>query len=157
MKARRAKFSGGRFVVESLGSGLIGSLVSFGTYRAACGDTPCLGGAIGGLVVDIAVTPLAAYGIGQVMGGNGNLGSTYVVGLAAFAGGGAATANDAILVLAIGMIIEPFAAALGYEISSSVNAHKVLGPAGWIRPNVTPIAGDKDTLRGASLGVTAHF
>jgi hypothetical protein len=157
-RARRAKFNFGRFIVESLVSGAVGSGVAYGTYSATCGNTPCLGGALGALGLDIAVTPLVAWGAGELMGGDGSLGTTYLLGLAAFAGGGAgATSDDAVLALAIGMILEPFTASLGYEISSHMKAVSVLGPNGWIRPRITPLLGSGDSLRGAALTVGGGF
>jgi hypothetical protein len=92
------------------------------------------------------------------MGGDGSLGTTYLLGLAAFAGGGAgASSNDAMLALAVGMILEPFTASLGYEISSQIKASSVLGPNGWIRPTITPLLGSGDSLRGAALNLAAGF
>jgi hypothetical protein len=156
-KARRAKFSAGRFIVESLIGGAVGSAVSYGVYTAACGDTPCIGGALGGLVSDIAATPLAAYGFGELMGGDGNLGTTYLVGLAAFGGGAAATSDDAVVILAIGMVLEPFCAALGYELSSGAKAKSILGPTGWVQPGFSPTMGPGRSASGGTFNLTGGF
>jgi hypothetical protein len=136
----------------------VGSGVGYGTYTAACGNSPCLGGALGGLGLEIVVTPLVAWGTGELMGGDGSLATTYLLGLTAFAGGGAgASSDDPILVLAIGMILEPFTASLGYEISSAVRASSILGPNGWIKPTVAPLVGAGDSIRGATLNLAGGF
>ncbi len=154
-RARKWKFDGGRYVLESLGSGVVGSLLSYGTYSAACSGSPCIGGALGGLAVNIGVTPLAAYGIGTAMGGNGTLGGTYLLGMAAFAGGAAATTPDmAIVALAIGMVLEPFCAALGYELTSNAKAKELLGPNAAVRPVVQV---SHDAAHATSVGLSGTF
>src|SRR5262245_27975596 len=42
----QARFSWGRFFLESLVSGAIGSGAAYGTYRAICGDSSCVGGSL---------------------------------------------------------------------------------------------------------------
>ena len=157
VKARRAKFSALRYVVEILVSGTVGSATSYGIYAASCGDAPCLGGAFGGMAANIALTPLVAFGVGEAMGGDGSLASTYLLGLAGFAPFPAASDDSAIVILAIGMVLEPFLAPLGYELSSHIKAKSQLGTLGAIRFRSTPLSGARGELRGGTFSVGAEF
>lgn len=115
----RGRFSGGRFVVEMLGSAALGTLAGYGLFRATGGDGA--GPAALGLTTEIAVTPLVVYGIGRGMGGGGSLGSTYygaLIGLAAPGTSAAATDNWNVT-MAIGLTLMPVTSALFYELSSN--------------------------------------
>ena len=155
-KARRAKASAPRFIVETLASGLGGALLAYGTFKAACGNASCLGGAIGGMAVNIAISPLVAWGVGNAMGGKGSLGMTYVVGLAPFMAA-AGPGIDPLTLLGVEMALEPLCAAIGYEVSSQMAASKLLGPGGSIHPSVTPILGRGDSVRGVASSVAVTF
>jgi hypothetical protein len=148
-RMRRARFSGKRFVVESLGGGLAGGLASYAVFRALCPEGGCMGGAIAAMTANMAVTPLGVWGIGKAMGGQGSLLSSYyglaVAGVALHDQGSpdetpAETIERIDLQLTIFTIALPFASALCYEVSSHLNWSR------WYREHqgslsVTPIGG----------------
>jgi hypothetical protein len=109
------------------------------------------------MIVNIASAPLVAFGLGQAMGGDGNVGTTYEVGLLPFSVGAGASTVDPLVLLSIEMALEPFCAALGYEVSSTVNAQKVLGTRGWIRPTLSPVLARGDSLQGVKVGAVVAF
>lgn len=123
------RFSGKRFVVEILGGELVGSLVTGLTFNALCNGRDCLGSAITAFGANIAVTPLTVWGIGQVMGGDGSLGYTYLGGstaLAAFSVPGPVdeSPSDALSRITLeawmsSILLAPCSAAL-YELTSHV-------------------------------------
>ncbi|HEY0251841.1 MAG TPA: hypothetical protein VGC41_09960 [Kofleriaceae bacterium] len=76
----RAKFSGKRLTVEIIGGELTGILSTALTFNALCNGTDCLGSALSAYAVDFAITPLAVWGIGSAMGGQGSLGYSYLGG-----------------------------------------------------------------------------
>jgi len=125
----RARFSGKRFVVEILGGELVGSLVTGVTFNALCNGRDCLGSAITAFGANVAVTPLAVWGIGQAMGGDGSLGYTYLGGstaLAAFSVPGPVdeSPSDALSRITVeawvsSIMLAPCSAAL-YELTSHV-------------------------------------
>ena len=154
--ARRAKFSLGRFFLESLGSALVGSLAAYGTYKAACGNQPCIGGSLEGLGVNVLVTPVTVWGLGEVTGGDGGLGWAFLGGLVAFSGYTAGT-TDPILPLVIGVVLMPFTSALMYELSSNGNAQRVLGPKAGLTPAFAPLYGVGNSVVGATGGVGGRF
>ncbi|MEO6772722.1 MAG: hypothetical protein ABI467_06830 [Kofleriaceae bacterium] len=73
-----AKFSGKRLAVEILGGEVVGALVTGLTFNALCNGEDCLGSAFTAFGVNVAVTPLAVWGIGAAMGGEGSLGYSYL-------------------------------------------------------------------------------
>jgi hypothetical protein len=154
--ARRAKFSAGRFFLESLGSAVVGSLAAYGTYKATCGDQPCLGGSFESLGVNMLVTPVTVWGLGEATGGDGGLGWAFVGGLLAFSGYTAGT-TDPTLPLVIGVVLMPFTSALLYEVSSNNSARRVLGPNAAFVPTLAPLYGPSNAIVGASGGVQGRF
>jgi hypothetical protein len=154
--ARRAKFSVGRFFLESLGSAVVGSLAAYGTFKAACGDQPCLGGSLESLGVNVVVTPLTVWGLGEATGGDGGLGWAFVGGLAAFSGYTTGT-TDPTLPLVIGVVLMPFTSALLYEVSSNANAQRVLGPNALVFPSLSPVVGANNAPVGAMGGLGGRF
>lgn len=73
-----ARFSGKRFVLEILAGGAVSSLVGYATYSSLCGRGDCMGAALAGFGLNFAVTPLAVWGVGRAMGGEGTIGWTYL-------------------------------------------------------------------------------
>lgn len=140
------KISGARILVGFLGSGLVGGAVGYGTIAATCGGEICVGGAVAGMVLDIAVTPLTAWGIGRAMGGEGSLKSTYVGGLLPFALSASVSATDPGVGLGVGMALMPLGSALVFELSSRA---KALGPVEVVRIEPLP--------EGARLRVAGTF
>lgn len=154
--ARRARFSVGRFFLESLGSAVVGSLAAYGTYKATCGDPPCLGPSFGALGVNILVTPLTVFGLGAATGGDGSFGWAFLGGLVAFSGYTAGTANPT-LPLVVGVILMPFTSALMYEISSDASAKRALGPGAAFAPTFAPLIGPSSNVIGGTAGLTGRF
>jgi hypothetical protein len=154
--ARRARFSVGRFFLESLGSALVGSLAAYGTFKAACGNQACLGGSLEALGVNVVVTPLTVWGIGEATGGDGGLGWAFLGGLAAFSGYTAGT-TDPTLPLVIGVVLMPFTSALIYEFSSDANAHRMLGPKAMLTPTFAPLYGPSSNVVGGAAGLAGRF
>ena len=146
---RGAEFSTGRLVVEILVGAAIGSLTSYLVYNAAGGD---VGGAIGGLVAGVVVEPLAIFGVGKLMGGEGKLSYTYIGGLMGFGVAAPATTASPALVIALGEIFMPIAAAALFELTSNVAAKN------WVSlhhatASVGPVpVGDGKVMEGATLG-----
>lgn len=101
--------------------------------------------------------PIPESHTGEAMGGDGSLASTYLLGLAGFAPFPAASDDSAIVILAIGMVLEPFLAPLGYELSSHIKAKSQLGTLGAIRFRSTPLSGARGELRGGTFSVGAEF
>jgi hypothetical protein len=153
---RRAKFSVGRFFLESLGSAVIGSLAAYGTFKATCGDQPCLGGSLASLGVNVVVTPITVWGLGEATSGNGSLGWTFAGGLVAFSGYAAGT-SDPTLPLLVGVVLMPFTSALLYEVSSGANAQRMLGPGAALAPSFAPLMGPTQTPVGAMGGLNGRF
>ncbi len=151
-KVQKAKFSLGRYFLEALAGGLVGSAAAYGTYKAAGGSKPGLGAALEALGADIVVTPLAVWGVGEAMGGNGSLGYSYVGGLVAFAGTPAGSSNPG-LALAIGEVLMPFASAALYEMTSHIWA---ASQDGSINASVVPVYGPNGVV-GAGLGLGGSF
>lgn len=108
-RVERAKFSPLRLVVEIVAGAAAGALVGYGV--AAATDEP-----IAGLVANVAVTPVAVWGTGEAMGGDGSLLYTYMGGLAGFSGSSSDSA------LAFGVVVAPIGAAVVYEASSHFTA-----------------------------------
>jgi hypothetical protein len=124
--AGRGKASGVRFVVNMLGSGLVGGAAAYGTMAAACGGGElCLGGSVGGALVNIGVTPLAAWGLGRAMGGRGDLGMTYVGGLLPFTATAPIAVESPGAALGVSLVLMPVTSALTFELSSHM---KSVGP-----------------------------
>lgn len=120
---RGARFSGKRLVVEILVGGAVQTLVAYGTYKSTCGDEPCLGGALGGWFAGFAVTPLAVWGTGKLMGGEGKLSHAYygaVPALAPFS----ATEAPIGLQFALSSVFLPITSAIMYELSSHIASER---------------------------------
>jgi hypothetical protein len=125
-----ARFSGKRFVVEILAGAVVGSAVAYGTYESLCdGRGDCLGAGLAGFGMNFAVTPLAVYGVGRWMGGQGSLGWTYVGGLTALSAFSAPGSPDETpdqtisrinIEFAISTLLLPVTSAAFYELSSHV-------------------------------------
>lgn len=118
----KARFSGGRFVLELFGSAAAGSLSGYLTYSGICGDNVCLGGALAGMGVNMVVTPLTVYGIGSLMGGEGSLGTTFLGSLLPFSVTAAISSQAPGLALGIGFALMPVTGSLFYELSSNSKA-----------------------------------
>lgn len=159
----RARFSGGRFLLGAVAGGALGALATYGVYEGLCGDGPCLGGALAAMGANIAVTPLAVWGIGGAMGGRGRLLPTYygiAVASAAFAAQGSPneTPSETIhrteVQLLVFSLLLPFASSLCYEASSH------FAWSSWMRDHqgsvsITPVAGTHaPTGAVASFGLT---
>lgn len=133
---KRASFSGGRFVVELLAGGLVGSLAAYGTYVGICGDDPCLGGALTGWLANFAVTPAAVWGVGTAMGGRGRLAHAYYGAVPALAPFSAPNAPIG-LQFGLSAVFLPITSALMYEISSHIASQQWArehAPAVTMRP-----------------------
>lgn len=115
----RARFSGGRWVVEMLAGAALGTLAAYGVYTAA-GEG--VGGAFAGIATGFVVTPLVEWGVGRAMGGQGSLTSSYLGGLIGFSGAAPATQGGEILVLAIAQVLCPITSGLFFEFSSNARA-----------------------------------
>jgi hypothetical protein len=73
-----AHFSGKRLVVEILAGELVGGLATALTFRGLCSGDDCFGSAMLAFGANVAITPLAVWGVGQAMGGEGSLGYSYL-------------------------------------------------------------------------------
>jgi hypothetical protein len=153
----RQRFSVGRFFLESLVGGAVGSAAAYGVYRAACGDEACVGG-LAGLAANFAVTPLAVWGLGRATGGRGSLGRTYMGGVLALGAGASVTMLSPVAALGFGSLLMPFACAGVFEGSSHVAAKEELARRGAhvsLRPSVMPLDGARGV--SASLLVSGQF
>lgn len=123
-----ARWSTKRLVGEILAGAVIGSLTAYGTYSAMCGDdSDCFGASLMAAGMNFAITPLAVWGTGRMIGGQGSLGWSYlggVVSLAAFSATGPAdeSTEDALnrfqIELTVATILLPIASAVTFELSS---------------------------------------
>jgi hypothetical protein len=150
-KSKRARFSGGRLVVEMLAGGLVGGLTGYAAYSAVGGDD--IGSVLAGLGANIAVTPLVVYGTGRAMGGQGTLGMSYLGGLIAFSGP-SATPDQAAVSFAVGMTLMPVTSALMFELSSHIRSKRFETVARGI--SVAPVIGGSG-LAGAKVGLGFAF
>jgi hypothetical protein len=153
-----ARFHFGRYLLEALGGGLAGGLAGYVVYQAMC-DQVCLGGVLGGLGANVAVTPLATWAIGNALGGRGSLGYTYVGGLSGFAALGAPGIPPGVTLL-VGMTVMPFASAALYEITSNVvgiQEESSGGVVASLRPGISPLANASGGLGGALLSIDGQF
>jgi hypothetical protein len=128
----RPRFSLGRMAVEILAGAVVGSAVAYGTYESVCSgasDDPCFGAGLAAVGLNFAITPLAVWGAGRWMGGNGTVGMTYL---------GAAAATSPLTVpgspdetpaqtsqrvgieLAISTLLLPVTSSLFFELSSNM-------------------------------------
>lgn len=155
----RGRFSVGRFFLESLVGGVIGAGAGYGVLRLACGSDVCLGGALGALGTNIAVTPLAVWLLGMATGGEGSVGSAYLGGAIGLGAGGAGYAVSPGLSLAIGMTIMPFTSALLYELNSNGQAVAREHQQGVVVQSLrlSPLGGPGASLAGLSLDVGGRF
>ncbi|HTJ40512.1 MAG TPA: hypothetical protein VL463_00390 [Kofleriaceae bacterium] len=124
-----ARFSGGRLVAEILAGAVVGSAVAYGTYESLCDGHDCLGAGLAGFGANFAVTPLAVWGVGRWMGGDGTLGMTYLgasTALAPFSAPGSPdeSPSDTIdrinVEFAISTLLLPVTSSLFFELSSHV-------------------------------------
>lgn len=98
---------------------------------------------------------MSVWGVGRLTGGEGSLGLTYMLGLAAFSGG--AAAPDAPLVgLVIGTILMPFTAPLGFELGSHLKAKELEEGTASVRPNLVPLS-HGGSMTGAMAGLGGTF
>lgn len=125
----RARFSGKRFTLEILGGEVVGSLVTGLTFNALCSGNDCLGSAFAAFGANVAITPLAVWGIGAAMGGEGSLGYSYLgasIALAPFGVTGSAdeSPSDALSRVEVETVVSSIllapCSALMYEMSSHV-------------------------------------
>jgi hypothetical protein len=157
----RARFSGKRLVLEILGGELTGSIATALTFKGLCDGTDCFGSAIAAFGVNLAVTPLAVWGIGAAMGGEGSLGYTYLgasVALTPFSVTGSADESpaDALSRLSIevwmsSILLAP-CSALIYEASS----HGRWSREHAINVSLKPIR-DRENVSGVAGFVTGRF
>ncbi len=124
-----ARFSGKRFVIETLGGEVVGALVTGLTFNVLCSGDDCLGSAFASFGMNVAVTPLAVWGIGKAMGGEGSLGYSYLgasIALAPFSVTGAAdeSPSDALGRVEVETIVSSIllapCSALMYEMTSQM-------------------------------------
>ena len=150
-----------RFLVETLAGEVVGGIASALTFSAACDGTDCTGSAIASFGVNIAITPLAVWGVGKAMGGAGSLGYSYLgasIALAPFSVTGSAdeTPADALsrveIEVAVSSILLAPCSALMYELTSQVR---------WTRDHAVGLAvhplHDHDGLSGAVGVITARW
>jgi hypothetical protein len=124
-----ARFSGKRLALEIIGGEVVGSIVTGLTFNALCNGTDCLGSAFAAFGANVAITPLAVWGIGAAMGGEGSLGYSYLgasLALAPFSVTGSAdeSPSDALSRIEVETIVSsillaPCSAAM-YEMTSHV-------------------------------------
>ena len=156
-----AELSGGRYALGVLASAAAGSLAAIGVLKGVCGDEICLGGAIGGLVANVAVSPLAAWGAGRAMDGRGELGTTYMGGLMGFGVGGSVTQVSPGAALAVGTFLMPFTSALAFELSSqaSVSAAQTAasGRPTLLGIDASPLAGAHGEVGGGRLTLLGRW
>jgi hypothetical protein len=155
-------FSGGRYALGVLASAAAGGLAAFGVLKGVCGDEVCLGGAIGGLVANVVVSPLAAWGAGRAMGGRGDLGTTYLGGLLGFSVGGPLTQVSPGTALAVGSLVMPFMASLAFELTSmgapsDPDAAQRDGGPTLTGIGAAPLGGPRGEIGGGLLGVSGRW
>jgi hypothetical protein len=164
-RMERARFSGKRLFVEILVGGLVGSLAAYGTFSAMCGDEACLSGAITGFLVNFAVTPIAVWGTGNMMGGQGSLkgaylGASIAVTPLSMPGQPDETPGETIsrinLEMAISVIVLPITSAILYEFTSGMKATR------WKQQHATPVVGvqpiyGRAGLEGVMAGAAVAF
>lgn len=154
--ASRARFSAGRFVVESLVGLVVGSAAAYGTLRGVCGDEICIGGALAGLGANMVATPLAVSLTGWGMGGQGTFGYAMLGEVLGVGAGASVTSVSPAAALGIGLTLGPFASAGMFEARSHREASSIaLGPA-RVMPYASPTVTPQGTLGGA-LGLAGHF
>jgi len=167
-RMERAQFSTKRLVVEILGGAVVGSLAGYATYHSLCdGRGDCLGSALTGAAVNFAVTPLATWGIGSWMGGQGSLSWTYLGGSVAFAAFSAPppaneSPGDTISRIdtefAIASFLLPVTSAAFYELSSHVafTRWRTAAQSGNLAFGVVPLR-DRGGLGGAMGELALRF
>ena len=148
-RMHRARFSGKRLLVEIVAGALVGSVVSYLTFEATCSDgDDCFGAAFLAFGANVAITPIAVWGVGNLMDGQGSLGWTYLgasVALAPFSATGPVdeTPAEALqrikIELVVATIALPITSALLYELSSGLKFMRWRQREAAI--GVTPIAG----------------
>jgi len=150
-KVRRAKFSGGRYLVEVLVGAAAGSLAFYATYSGLCSGNPgddCVGALLAGAGANLVAMPIAQWGVGNAMGGEGSLAWTYYGEALTFSAAPAGGQG-----LAIASLLMPFVTALGYEASSNKWFMQHRGQL-----EVMPVGGPHGTqASGALAGVSLSF
>ena len=136
----RAHFSGKRLAIEILA----GEAVTIGTSLALCsGPNSCPGDGWLAFGVDFAATPLAVWGVGSMMGGQGTLLASYLgaspaVTPLSMPGSPNESPGDTLsriqIEATIAMIILPATSALLYEVSSQIVSAK------WQREHAPALA-----------------
>ena len=149
-----ARFSGGRLFLEILGGAAGGSAAAYGTYRAICGNNPCLGGAFAGLGANMVATPLVVYGLGRAMGGRGKLSTTFYGAMMGF-GAGAPFIAQGNLGLAVGVIMMPIMAPIFFELNSQMLSVEMKGRLA--SHTVTPFAAPVAYGKGSTFGFVGSF
>jgi hypothetical protein len=160
----RAHFSGGRMVVEILAGALVGSLAGYGTYESLCDGDGCFGASLAGAGVNFAITPLAVWGVGRAMGGEGTLGMSYLGASIALTplsmpGSPDETPSDTLnrvgVEFAISTLLLPVTSALMFEVSSHV--HWKAAQEGNAALAITPVRDRRGAIDGAIAGLTVRF
>ena len=111
---------------------MIGGATAELLFNATCSsNSDCTGSLWLSAFADFAVTPAAVWGLGTAMSGEGKLSTTYyglVIGVVPFAVQGSPNDSPQTTIsriqteLAISVALTPFATALAYEVSSTVQA-----------------------------------
>lgn len=156
-----ARFSGKRLAVEILTGEVVGGLASGLTFRAVCDGTDCFGSGIAAFGMNIAITPLAVWGVGTAMGGNGSLGYSYLgasLALTPFSvtGSSEESPSDALSRIEVEVVVSSLllapCSALMYEATSQMS---------WVRDHAVGVAvqpvHDRDGLTGAVGVVSARW
>jgi len=156
-----ARFSGKRLAIEIIGGELTGALVTGLTFNALCNGEDCLGSAFAAFGANFAVTPLAVWGIGAAMGGEGSLGYSYLgasLALTPFSVTGSAdeSPSDAVNRVSIeawvsSILLAPCSAIM-YEASSH---------GSWVREHQVNVAvrtlHDREGLDGAAAMISGRW
>jgi hypothetical protein len=163
--AERARFSGGRYVVELFASAAGGSLAAYGTLESICGSGACngdIGRAIGGMLAalgaNFVATPLIVAGTGSLMGGRGSVGSAFWGAVTGIAAGSLLTPVSPGLGLAVGVTLMPIISAIFYEMNSNERSKAMkqqLKSTAFV-PIVAPIV-QRNGVIGVTCGLNANF
>ncbi len=168
-RMQRAKFSGARFAVEILTGAVVGSLATYGTYESMCdGNGDCFGAGLAGFGVSFAITPLAVWGVGNWMGGDGSLGWTYAGAAVAVSPLGTPGSPDEApadtlqrinIELAVSTILLPITSATFYELTSHLHytRWKTAADAGNLSFGIAPTYDHRGGVDGALGRLSLRF
>jgi hypothetical protein len=167
-RMHRAKFSGGRLAVEILAGALIGSAAAYGTYESLCDGHDCMGASFAGFGANFLITPLAVWGVGRAMGGDGGLGWTYAGASIAIAplsapGSPDESPGEALqridIEFAISTLLLPVTTSLMFELSSHVHyaQWQTAVDAGNVSLGVAPLRDRRGGLDGALGQLSVRF